>query len=177
MGVGSAGVLLSSIVIKLSTKVCVKGVEYSSRSLLQCTICDSNCLSHTAQFNANWKVWNHACSLSSRARFDTDHNQSLHQTAGAFFFKPHTVSSRHRHPLAMPTVHVTVHPVSVQSQFVLIVCLNVFWTIWGSWDGFEVRLMCNLESFWLFLVLSHKVLTFVLISSRKAGLSTRSSGG
>ena len=82
MCVGSAGVLLSSIVIKFLTKVCVKRVEYSSWSLLQCTICDSNFLSHTAQFSASRKVWNHACSSSSCAHFSTEHNRSLHQTAG-----------------------------------------------------------------------------------------------
>ena len=82
MCVGSAGVLLSSIVIKLLTKVCVKGVEYSSRSLLQCAISDSNLLSYTAPFSASRKVWNHACSSSSCARFSTDHDRSLHQTAG-----------------------------------------------------------------------------------------------
>ena len=60
MCVGSAGVLLSSIVIKFLTKV--------------------------------------------RCSYDSP-NQAID-----IFFKPHIVPPLHRHPLAIPTVHVTVHP-------------------------------------------------------------------
>ena len=66
----------------------------------QCTISDSNFLSHTAQFSTGRKVWNQICSLQNCVRFKTDHDQSLLQTVSVLCsdripFSPTLPSARH----------------------------------------------------------------------------------